>query len=44
MELTQQLREFAAARGLGEADAIEEGLREKGREFRDTAVPRAPSP
>ena len=33
MELTQQLREFAAERGLTPTDAVETGLDEKSREF-----------
>jgi len=33
MELTQQVREFAAARGLSEADAIRAGMRERAVEF-----------
>ena len=34
MELTQQLREFAAERGLSEAEAVEAGRKEKSEEFR----------
>jgi phosphomethylpyrimidine synthase len=34
MELTQQVREFAASRGLSGQEAIEVGLRQKAREFR----------
>ncbi len=33
MELTQQLRDFAAERGLGESEALETGMREKSAEF-----------
>ena len=33
MELTQQLRDFAAERGLTPTDAVETGLDEKSREF-----------
>jgi phosphomethylpyrimidine synthase len=33
MELTQQVRTFAAERGLSEQDAVAAGLREKSREF-----------
>ena len=33
MELTQQLRDFAAERGLTPTDAVEAGLDEKSREF-----------
>ncbi len=36
MELTQQLRDFAAERGLGPDNAIETGMREKSAEFRKT--------
>jgi phosphomethylpyrimidine synthase len=35
MELTQQVRDLASARGVSEADAIAEGLEEKSREFRE---------
>ena len=35
MELTQQLREFAAERGLSEAAAVEAGRKEKSEEFRE---------
>ena len=34
MELTQQLREFAAERGLIEVEAVEAGLKERSEEFR----------
>ena len=34
MELTQQLRDFAADRGLSEAEAVETGMEEKSSEFR----------
>ena len=34
MELTQQLRDFAAERGINETDAIDTGMREKSTEFR----------
>jgi phosphomethylpyrimidine synthase len=33
MEITQQVREYAGAHGMGEEAAIEEGLREKAQEF-----------
>jgi phosphomethylpyrimidine synthase len=38
MELTQQLREFAEERGLTTQEAIERGLAEKAREFREQDV------
>ena len=34
MELTQQLRDYAAERGLSESEAVESGLREKSSEFK----------
>ena len=34
MELTQQLRDFAVERGLGESEAVETGMKEKSDEFR----------
>ncbi|HVR70642.1 MAG TPA: phosphomethylpyrimidine synthase ThiC [Vicinamibacteria bacterium] len=34
MEITQQVRDFAAAQGLAEADALQAGLRTKSEEFR----------
>jgi phosphomethylpyrimidine synthase len=34
MEITQQVREFAATQGLGEAEALQVGLRRKSDEFR----------
>jgi phosphomethylpyrimidine synthase len=34
MEITQQVREFAAAQGVGEAEALQVGLRRKSEEFR----------
>jgi phosphomethylpyrimidine synthase len=34
MELTQQVRAYAAERGLGEGEALEAGMREKADEFR----------
>jgi len=34
MELTQQLREYAAARGLTDQQAVEVGMVEKAEEFR----------
>ena len=37
MELTQQLRDFADAQGLGTIEAIEAGLEAKAAEYRDTA-------
>ena len=33
MELTQQLRDFAAERGVSEAEAVEAGMQEKSAEF-----------
>jgi phosphomethylpyrimidine synthase len=38
MELTQQVREFAADRGLDEGDALRAGLEEKALEFRKLAA------
>ncbi|MEW6750561.1 MAG: phosphomethylpyrimidine synthase ThiC [Candidatus Latescibacterota bacterium] len=35
MKLTQEVREYAAHRGLAEAEAVEAGLREKARQFRE---------
>ena len=35
MEITQQIRDFAAERGLGEGQAVEVGLDEKSAEFRE---------
>jgi phosphomethylpyrimidine synthase len=35
MSITQEVRDFAARRGLTETSAVEEGLRKKAREFRD---------
>ena len=43
MELTQQLRDFAAERGLGHDGAIEAGMREKSAEFRKTGDVYVPS-
>jgi phosphomethylpyrimidine synthase len=34
MEITQQVRDYAAARGLEDAAAVEAGLAEKSAEFR----------
>jgi len=34
MEITQQVRDYAARKGLTDADAIEQGMREKSNEFR----------
>ena len=34
MELTQQVRDYAAGKGIGEADALTVGMREKSTEFR----------
>jgi len=34
MELTQQVRDFAAARGLGDGEAFAVGMQEKSTEFR----------
>jgi phosphomethylpyrimidine synthase len=38
MHITQEVRDFAARQGLSEASAVEEGLREKAREFRDAGA------
>ena len=35
MEITQQIRDFAAERGIGETQAVEMGLEEKSAEFRE---------
>ena len=35
MEITQQIRDYAAEKGLGDADALEAGLKEKAGEFRE---------
>jgi phosphomethylpyrimidine synthase len=35
MELTQQLRDFAAEKGLSEEEAVAAGLAEKAQEFRE---------
>ncbi len=35
MEITQQIRDFAAERGVGESEAVEVGLEEKSAEFRE---------
>ena len=35
MEITQQIRDFAAERGVGEERAVEVGLEEKSTEFRE---------
>ena len=43
MELTQQLRDFAAERGLGHDTAVEAGMREKAAEFRKTGQVYVPS-
>jgi phosphomethylpyrimidine synthase len=34
MEITQQVRDFAAAQGVGEGEALQVGLRRKSEEFR----------
>ena len=34
MELTQQVRDYAASHGIGEGEAIEAGMSEKSQEFR----------
>jgi len=34
MELTQQVRDYANAHGVAEADALETGMQEKSEEFR----------
>jgi phosphomethylpyrimidine synthase len=34
MELTQQVRDYAAGKGVGEADALKLGMQEKSAEFR----------
>jgi phosphomethylpyrimidine synthase len=36
MELTQQVRDYAASHNLTSADALREGLRQKSEEFRKT--------
>jgi phosphomethylpyrimidine synthase len=36
MKITQEVRDFAAAEGLKESEAVEEGLRRKAEEFRDS--------
>jgi phosphomethylpyrimidine synthase len=35
MKITEDVREYARGKGIGENDALEEGLEEKAREFRD---------
>jgi len=35
MKITQEVRDFAAAHGIGEEKALEAGLKDKAREFRD---------
>jgi phosphomethylpyrimidine synthase len=35
MKITQEVREYARAHGLAEADAVEAGLHEKAEEFKD---------
>jgi phosphomethylpyrimidine synthase len=35
MEITQEVRDYAASQGLGDRQAMESGLREKAREFND---------
>jgi phosphomethylpyrimidine synthase len=35
MKITQEIREFAAKEGLAEEEAIEAGLEEKAREFKE---------
>jgi phosphomethylpyrimidine synthase len=35
MEITQQIRDYAARRGVGEQQARDEGMEEKSAEFRD---------
>src|ERR1700704_5781943 len=48
MELTQQVREYAAAQGIAEADALQAGMKEKSVEFVDQGakvyVPLEPDP
>jgi phosphomethylpyrimidine synthase len=39
MEITQQIRDFAAAQGLDTVEAIEAGLAEKAREYREAGLP-----
>ena len=34
MELTQQVRDYAASQGIAEADALATGMNEKSEEFR----------
>ena len=33
MKITQEVRDFAAAKGLSEADALQAGMAEKSRQF-----------
>jgi phosphomethylpyrimidine synthase len=35
MEITQQIRDYAAEKGIGEAEAVEVGMEQKSEEFRD---------
>ena len=35
MKITQEVREYARAHGLAEAEAVEAGLHEKAEEFKD---------
>jgi phosphomethylpyrimidine synthase len=39
MEITQQIRDYAEEKGLTSVDAIDAGLEEKAREFRETRLP-----
>jgi phosphomethylpyrimidine synthase len=42
MELTQQVRELAEEKGLTTAEAIESGLEQKAREFREADLVQLP--
>jgi phosphomethylpyrimidine synthase len=43
MEITQQVRQYAADHGLDVAESIEAGMREKAREFRETGAQPLPA-
>jgi phosphomethylpyrimidine synthase len=38
MKITEDVRKYAAEQGLAEADAVEQGMREKSREFVETGA------
>jgi phosphomethylpyrimidine synthase len=38
MKITEDVRKYAAERGISEGDALEEGLKEKSREFSDAGA------